>query len=44
MTAESSADALEVLEDVTPDIIITDWAMPIFDALRPEGLAKKLSV
>ena len=27
MTAESSADALEVLEDVTPDIIITDFRL-----------------
>ena len=27
ITAESSADALEVLEDVTPDIIITDFRL-----------------
>ncbi len=32
--AEDGASGLEVVEMYSPDILITDWAMPIFDGLE----------
>lgn len=44
--AEDGATALEMFSHYVPDIVITDWCMPIFDGLeltqmirQPEGLA-----
>ena len=32
--AEDGASGLEVVKMYSPDILITDWAMPIFDGLE----------